>query len=57
MTIETTTAPPTHPSVGPWEALHAGMAEWVGADAVTAPASTWIVTATVPDQRRDTSSR
>jgi SAM-dependent methyltransferase len=39
------------------EALHAGMADWVGADGVTAPASTWIVTATVPHQRRDTSSR
>jgi ubiquinone/menaquinone biosynthesis C-methylase UbiE len=38
------------------EALHAGMAEWVGADGVTAPASTWIVTATVPHQRRDASS-
>ena len=39
------------------EALHAGMADWVGADGVTAPASTWIVTATVPDQHRDASSR
>ena len=39
------------------EALHEGMAEWAGADGVTAPASTWIVTASAPDQRCDTSTR
>jgi ubiquinone/menaquinone biosynthesis C-methylase UbiE len=30
------------------EALREGLADWVGPDGVTAPASTWIVTATMP---------
>ncbi len=39
------------------EALRAELSQWQEADGVRAPASTWIVTATVPDQRRETSSR
>src|SRR5205807_8208970 len=39
------------------EALHAEMAQWAGKDGVIAPASTWTVTASVPSQRRDTSSK
>ena len=39
------------------EALRADLSQWQGADGVRAPASTWIVTATVPNQRRETSSR
>jgi ubiquinone/menaquinone biosynthesis C-methylase UbiE len=38
-------------------ALREAFAEWDGPDGVTAPASSWIVTARVPAQRRDTSSR
>ena len=38
-------------------ALRADLSQWQGADGVRAPASTWIVTATVPAQRRETSSR
>jgi len=38
-------------------ALHEAMAEWNGPDGVSAPASTWIVTASVPAQRRESSSR
>lgn len=39
------------------EALHVELAEWAGAEGVIAPASTWIVTARVPAQRRETSFR
>jgi ubiquinone/menaquinone biosynthesis C-methylase UbiE len=39
------------------EALRAELSQWQGTDGVRAPASTWIVTATVPAQRRETSSR
>ena len=30
------------------DALREGLADWVGSDGVTAPASTWIVTASTP---------
>ena len=38
------------------EALHEDMAEWAGPDGVSAPASTWIVTASARSQRREASS-
>jgi hypothetical protein len=38
-------------------ALRESLREWERADGVWAPASTWIVSARVGDQRRDTSSR
>jgi len=38
------------------QALRESMAEWDGPEGVSAPASTWIVTASVPAQRRETSS-
>src|SRR6202022_1190221 len=46
---------PAHPHKPGAEAPREGMAEWVGEDGVSAPASTWIVTASVPAQRRETS--
>jgi len=39
------------------QALREELAEWERADGVWAPASTWIVTAAAPAQRRETSSR